>query len=199
MSSFNDIWLQRLRYALTPQFDMYQSLRERLSGQVLEVGFGTGSGAAIYASEVEHVDAIDIDESAVAFANEMYPLENVAWIHADITSKAWWSARKRKGWQLEGGYDFTVMVEALEHVEEWESALENIKILLKDGGYLIMTARNANADLRRKKQHSREWRSEELIEELEVFFPSVYIYDWALQERQPKYTAVTPLIAMAKK
>ena len=190
-NSAHDILWRRMKYSLTPQHDIYQSLRERLMGaSVLEVGFGTGAGVLQYAAAAKQVDAIEIDPGAVHFAQEMFPLSNVRWIEADITN--WYSAEP---------YDFAIMIETLEHIPDWRMALNTITTMLKEGGYLIMSARNANADLRRWKDlHEREWTGKEVLENLGKFFPSVYLYDYTLQEQQDaNLTRLTPLIAIAKK
>ena len=156
---------------------------------MLEVGFGTGAGVIQYAMAAEHVDAIEIDPGAVHFAQEMFPLNNVNWIEADITS-----------WYTTETYDFAIMIETLEHISEWRKALTAIKSHLVPGGQLIMSARNANADLRRWKDlHEREWTAQQLLDNLGIFFPQVYIYDYSLQEQQSNDTRLTPLIAIAKK
>jgi len=179
-----------MKYSLTPQHDIYQSLRERLMGaSVLEVGFGTGAGVLQYAMAAKQVDAIEIDPGAVHFAQQMFPLSNVRWIEADITS--WYSAEP---------YDFAIMIETLEHIQQWRLALTATLAMLKPGGYLIMSARNANADLRRWKDlHEREWTAMQLLDNLGKFFPRVYLYDYNLQEQQDEDTRLTPLIAIAKK
>ena len=188
--AFSSIWLRRLRYMLTPQFDIYQSLREKLMGaKVLEVGFGLGNGTLLYASAAESVDAIEIDSEAVHFAQTMYPMSNVQWIEADITK-----------YVPGNDYDYVVAIETMEHIEDWRAALGMCKFLLKEGGYFIMSARNASADLRRWKDlHEREWTASELLDALEKFFPQVYIYDYTLREQQADTTRLTPLVAVAKK
>lgn len=188
--TFSSIWHRRLKYMLTPQWDLYVSLRERLmDARVLEVGVGTGAGTVIYSSATEHVDGIDIDEGAIHFAQSMYPLPNVTWIQADITKYVPGS-----------GYDFVVAIEAIEHIPDWRAALGMCELVLKPGGYFIMSARNAASDLRRWKElHEREWTASELLDSLGEFFPSAYLYDYTLQEQQPEDTRLTPLIAIAKK
>jgi len=190
MNSAHDVLWRRLKYSLTPQHDIYQSLRERLMGaSVLEVGFGTGAGVLQYALAAKQVDAIEIDPGAVHFAKEMFPLSNVRWIEADITS--WYSAEP---------YDFAIMIETLEHIPDWRMALTAIAAMLKEGGYLIMSARNANADLRRWKDlHEREWTGQQLLDNLGKFFPRVYLYDYTLQEQQANDTRLTPLLAITRK
>ena len=186
----HDVLWRRIKYALTPQQDIYKSLKEKLAGaSVLEVGFGTGAGVLQYAMVANHVDAIEVDPGAVHFAREMFPLSNVQWIEADITK-----------YVPGNNYDFVVMIETLEHVGNWEAALGMCEFLLEPGGYLIMSARNANADLRRWKDlHEREWTAPELLDALGEFFPQVYIYDYTLQEQQADTTRLTPLVAVAKK
>ena len=189
-SQAHGILWRRWKYALTPQHDIYQSLKEKVMGaSVLEVGFGTGAGVLQYAMAADRVDAIEIDPGAVHFAQEMFPLENVRWIEADITH--WYSPEK---------YDFAVMIETLEHIKDWNMALTAIEAMLKEGGYLVMSARNANADLRRWKDlHEREWNASQLLDNLGKFFPRIYLYDYTLQEQQGEDTRLTPLIAIAKK
>ena len=187
----HDVLWRRLKYSLTPQQDIYRSLREKLVGaSVLEVGFGTGAGVLQYAMAAERVDAIEIDPGAVHFAQEMFPLSNVRWVEADITS--FYSANP---------YDYVVMIETLEHVKDYRTALTAIHAMLKDGGSLIMSARNAQADLRRWKDlHEREWTGTELLDNLMQFFgPRVYLYDYSLQDNLDRYTRTTPLIAIATK
>ena len=189
-SSAHDILWGRWKYALTPQHDIYSSLREKVMGaSVLEVGFGTGAGVLQYAMVAEHVDAIEIDPGAVRFAKDVFPLNNVNWIEADITS--WYTAET---------YDYAIMIETLEHISEWRKAVTAIKAHLIPGGYLIMSARNANADLRRYKDlHEREWTAQQFLDNLSIFFSDVNIYDWTLNEQQNNDTRLTPLMAIAKK
>jgi 2-polyprenyl-3-methyl-5-hydroxy-6-metoxy-1,4-benzoquinol methylase len=186
----HDILWRRLRYFLTPQFDIYASLFSRFAGRrVLEVGFGTGGGVLQYASSARLVDAIEIDPGAVDFANKTFPLNNVNWIEGDICT-----------FQTRIRYDAVVMIETLEHIPDYKSALTNIRKLLHPGGDLVMSARNANADLRRWKDlHEREWTSGELVDELRPFFEDVWLYDWSLTDLQTGFTSLTPLVAVARR
>ena len=143
----------------------------------------------LYADKVGHLTGIDINPDAVEFAKAMYPLENVDWVHADILSFA--SPVK---------FSAILAIEVLEHIPEWIDALQNIRSLLVDpGGEFIMSARNANADLRRaKSQHERELTADELVSALEEFFPNVTIYDYTLARIQDRDTRVTPILAICR-
>lgn len=186
----HDVLWRRLRYMLSPQWDIYNSLREKFDNRtVLEVGFGTGAGVLQYASKVKSVDAIEIDPSAVDFAQKAFPLKNVNWIHSDICE---YDTRKR--------YGLAVCVETLEHIPDDRKAIENIRRLMHRNGSLFISARNANADLRRWKDlHERELAAEEFHEFLSRYFEVVDLYDYSLTYRQDTNTTLTPLLAIATK
>jgi 2-polyprenyl-3-methyl-5-hydroxy-6-metoxy-1,4-benzoquinol methylase len=182
------LW-RRLRYMLTPQFDLYKSIAPHMKGKrVLEVGFGTGFGTVQLAQSAMTVTAIEPDTDAVNFAWMVLPLRNVIWLNGDITSQP-----------ATTHYDAVVMVETLEHIADWRKALSNIHGLLKPSGCLYMTARNRNADLRRNELHEREWTGQELANALGEFFLDVKLYDYTLTNELTADTHVTPLIAVARK
>lgn len=88
------------------------------------------------------------------------------------------------------------MVEALEHIEDYNRALENVRALLRPGGKLYITARNANADLRPNGLHLREWTAMEFARVLETHFDRVELWSWDLAQPQDSFTRATPLVAV---
>jgi SAM-dependent methyltransferase len=190
--SMTGILWRRLRYMLTPQFDLYKSIANKVSNKgVFEVGFGTGFGTVQLAKYAKYVTAIEPDADATAFAKQVLPLQNVSWLKADITVN--------ERMFVPCSYDAVVMVETLEHIKDWRKALSNIHGLLKPGGCLYMTARNRNADLRRNELHEREWTATELSNALGEFFLDVKLYDFTLANELTADTHITPLIAVARK
>jgi 2-polyprenyl-3-methyl-5-hydroxy-6-metoxy-1,4-benzoquinol methylase len=185
----HEVMWRRIRYMLSPQWDIYTSLRGRFKGKnVLEVGFGTGAGVLQYCYDARKVDAIDPDPGAVDFAQKSFPVANVDWLLDDIV-----------GYEAPQRYHAVVMIETLEHIPDWRKALENIHSKLVNGGELVMSARNKNADLRRWKDlHEREWDAFELQSALSEYFAEVLLYDYSLSELQEHTTTRTPLVAVAK-
>ena len=186
----NVVW-RRLRYLLSPQWDIYQSIGEYLkpTDRVLEIGFGTGAGVLQYVSSVLSVNAIEIDTDAVDFAISTFPHPSIFWSLNDITEGDYPPV-----------YDIVIAIETLEHIPEWRKALRNIAWSLRPKGQLIISARNKNADLRRWKDlHEREWTAKEFRAALRPFFREVHLYDYTLQHLQGTDTALTPLIAIATK
>lgn len=188
MNWANDILWRRFGYALSPQLDIYKYLAEHLVGKcVLEVGFGTGIGVLQYAPGAKYVCAIEIDPLAVDFAKRCFPVEGIAWMEADVLTFSC------------GLYDAVVMIEVLEHIADWEAALANVVALLNTSGKLYISARNANASLRKNDLHEREWTAPEFRDSLLNYFSSVDLYDYSLSKMLPIDTRQTPLMAVARK
>ena len=189
MSDFAGVMLRRLRYHLSPQWDIYKHIAPRLAGMshVLDVGCGTGFGALQLTPFAKEVWALDVDEEAVKFARDC--MGNVKVIHADITIVP----------IIPDGWDAVLMVEVLEHIEDYNRALRTVRDLLVDGGKLYVTARNANADLRRNDLHLREWTAREFKAALSEHFGDVRLFDYTLEVEQAGDTRMTPLVAVCQK
>jgi len=172
---------------LSPQLDLYSSIAKKVEHQrVLDIGFGTGFGTLQLTRTAKSVVAIETDAEAVAFAQKTLP--GVLWANFSILED--WSA---------GDFDAAVMVEVLEHISDWERALVNVAGLLHPGGKLYISARNANADLRRNEIHEREWTATQFSAALGSVFSDVKLYDYTLEKVQTAGTSATPLIAVATK
>ena len=180
----DDILWRRLPYMLSPQMDIYTHLSRALVGKdVLEVGYGVGLGVLQYANVAKTVFAIDTSENAYQFAKNYLPHPNVSWAVADIT--------------VANGatFDAVVMIEVLEHIEDWQQALQNIKDTLCRRGTLWITARNTNANLRKNDLHEREWSAEQFFSNLRSFFGEVELYKYDLSDVLDFETRQTPRVA----
>lgn len=186
MTSANAVLWRRLRYMLTPQFDIYANLHKVLpkDGTVLEVGFGTGFGVVQYLRSVRWVDAIEIDRDAIDFAEGCFRFPHLKWMHGDIAKEP-----------PHLSYSAAVMIEVLEHIADWESALKNVAAKCD---MLVISHRNANAELRKNDLHEREWTAEELVSNLHKYFPGVTLMDYTLEQVLDTNTRQTPLIAVAR-
>lgn len=172
---------------LTPQFDIYANIHKALpkDATVLEVGFGTGFGVLQYLRSTAWVDAIEIDKDAINFAEGCFQFPHLKWMHGDITERP-----------PDLSYSAAVMIEVLEHIADWDAALRNIAAKCD---MLIISHRNANAELRKNDLHEREWTAEELEDNLYGYFPNVALWDYSLDNILDRNTRQTPLIAIAKR
>jgi len=184
----SDVLWRRLGYMLSPQMDIYKHIAPNVRGRsVLEVGFGTGAATLQLTPYARNVTAIESDAESVGFAKTAFPAQ-ADWQQASILDY-------RPG-EL---YEAVVMVEVLEHIKDYRRALDNIYGLLVPGGSLYMTARNANADLRKNELHEREWTAKEFSNALREYFPRVSLWDYTLTKEQDVDTRMTPLIGKATK
>jgi 2-polyprenyl-3-methyl-5-hydroxy-6-metoxy-1,4-benzoquinol methylase len=171
---------------LSPQLDIYGHIAPKVSGlEVLDVGFGTGFGTLQLSRFAARTVGIESDPEAVEFAYKNLP---GTWYCRDITML-----------YDKEAYDAVTMIEVLEHIPEWKRALENVYNLLRPGGMLFISARNANADLRKNELHEREWRAEEFHSALARYFDRVQLWDYTLNVPLYTDTHQTPLVAICYK
>ena len=179
---------RRLGYFLSPQLDIYKHVAPLVAGKrVLDVGFGTGFGALQLVPCARSVSGIEVDPGAIRFADSYMP--GASWRWGDI---------QRPITHIFQAIDVVLMIEVLEHVIDWQAALRNVRDCLAPGGKLVISARNANADLRKNDLHEREWTAEELVKNISPFFESVVLYDYSLSEEQSLDTRITPIIAVCE-
>ena len=105
-----DLW-SRLRYMLSPQFDIYEQVAKVVSGVVTDIGSGTGFGTHLLARKAEHVIGYEIDSIAMTFAQRAFSNGKVNFYNGDITEG---------GWQ-QHGVDFVIMIDVIENTV-YESA-----------------------------------------------------------------------------
>jgi len=186
----SEVLWRRLGYMLSPQLDIYQAIAECLGEEdaVMDIGFGTGFGTLQLTKTADMVVGVENDKEAVDFANKCLP--GIMWYWGDVS----------RGFDYVGGeYDAIVMIEVLEHVADWRSAIRNVYKMLAPGGTFYISARNANADLRKNELHEREWTAAQLHSSMREYFEDVKLYDYRLEKRQELDTRQTPLLAVCRK
>jgi SAM-dependent methyltransferase len=60
-------------------------------------------------------------------------------------------------WEWEGVYDVVACTEMLEHDDEFWTSLHNMGMVLRSGGYLLLTARGARPGIEGKKHGESMW------------------------------------------
>ena len=174
------LW-NRMKYLLSPQFDIYRVVSKVVSGQVADVGFGTGFGMHLLAQNAE-VIGYEIGESGIEFAQDVFP--NLTFKYGDI----------REG--IEGSFDFVIMIDVIEHIRQDKKALENARKMLKPKGKLILSTPNRLSRYRKSKNHVREYAPKELEGVLKRFYNSVELKDYELKPLVSEY--MNPIIAVCR-
>lgn len=175
------LW-NRMKYLLSPQFDVYQEVVKVVKGQVADIGFGTGFGTHLLTQKADAVFGYEMDGQAVEFAQQVFPMEGLFFRHGDITDG------------IEGHFDFVVMIDVLEHIKHDKQALTSAKSMLNPGGKLIISTPNRLSRYRKSKNHVREYAPKELEGILSRVFDSVELRDHELKPLVNEYE--NPLLAV---
>ena len=129
---------------------------------VLDIACGVGySGAMFIKAGAVYYDGVDINEKLIQYAKNNYSSERINYFVGDICT---YTQTKT--------YDLITCYETIEHVKNYEAAIQNLYSLLKAGGTLLIsspnrtvTSPNCNtlADKPSNEFHIQEFIPEELI------------------------------------
>ena len=159
----------RLKYVLSPQFDIYETVGKVVRDRVADVGFGTGFGTHLLTNKAKEVYGFEIDEDAINFARKVFPFKKLHFDYGDIT----------KG--IDGVFDYVIMIDVIEHIKHDRAALENAKKMLAKGGSLILSTPNRLSRYRKAETHHREYAPKELEGILKRVFVSVELKNYRLE------------------
>ncbi len=101
--------------------------------RVLDLAFGEGYGSKMLATSAASVVGIDIDENAVRHANTKYGSKTLQFIPGSITAVPITD---------DHSFDVIVCFEAIEHIEDQEKLLSEVKRLLRPAGVFIVSTPN---------------------------------------------------------
>lgn len=177
------LW-NRLRYMLSPQFDLYEQIAKHTHGKIADIGCGTGFGTHLLCNGGNTVHAYEIDSDALNFARRAFPSDRVTYNYGNIVNGI-----------DEYDFDFVVMVDVIEHIGSDMLALENACGLLRAGGRLICSTPNRLSRYRKSDNHVREYSPGELRELLGLTFSDVTIKNYKFEEDESMY--INPIIGYA--
>ena len=119
----SDIHYEHLhRYAFASQFVEAK--------KVLDLASGEGYGSFLLSEKANCVVGVDIDQNAIKHSSKKYHKENLQFLQGSICEIP------LKGNKI---FDVIVCFEAIEHIEEQEKLMAEIKRLIKDDGILIIS------------------------------------------------------------
>jgi len=180
------IMWNRLKYVLSPQFDIYEEVAKVVRGVVADVGSGTGFGTHLLTVNAKQVQAFEIDPEAINFAEKVFPLKTLSFHFGDIV----------KGIDTGEGFDFVVMVDVIEHIKYDKKCLQNAKVMLKKHGQLILSTPNRLSRYRKSDNHIREYAPRELEGLLKQVFVSVSLRNHKLEPLASQHQ--NPILAVCR-
>lgn len=183
----------------TNQLKVYQKLRDIATGlTIIDIGCSIGVGANILSHTARHVWGIDVNEEAIKFANDTFARPNLGFNTFNI---------ENLGPRERAKFDMVLMAEVIEHLEDFDTALNNMKTFFheKSIGYITTPNKN-NPDLAKdglpnNELHVREWTSGEFYDLMTKHFEHVVLYSipkldiWSMDETIDGSSQDTPMIA----
>lgn len=103
--------------------------RYRISGHVLDIGAGTGAGYA-FLSRLGETISMEASREAIDYFQQVYP--KAAIFQGSLPDKIDPEIKKSR-------YDLITLLDVLEHIDDDRSSINEIKQLLADNGWLLIT------------------------------------------------------------
>lgn len=180
------IILNRIKYMLSPQFDIYRTIYPQLSGRVADIGFGTGFGMHLFnQSRVKTAVGYETDPDCVKLAGDLFPCGKFKFQLGDIV----------KGVD-DTGFDYITMIDVIEHIKDTKRALMNVKGMLLDHGTVFISTPNRLSRYRKSDNHEREYAPNEFEQILKRVFTNVELRGHDLKPLASDYE--NPMIAVCK-
>lgn len=159
-----DLWNEHVsRYAFASRFAS--------SVRALDLGCGTGYGAAALAQNARQVHAVDRSEEAIAYAREHFRLPN---LHFEISPA-------ESVPHPDSAFELITAFELIEHLEDWRALLREAHRLLAWNGFFLVSTPNkkyyaeARGDAGGNPFHAHEFDHAEFVRELSLIFPEVEV------------------------
>ncbi len=131
--------------------------------RVLDLGSGEGFGAAILAERASTVAGVDVDDRTVEHARLNYAGPTVSFHRASVTDLSLFEAQS---------FDVVVAFEVVEHVDAQELMLTELKRVLTDDGFLIISTPDRWLYTESSGQHNPFHEHELSVDEFESLLRS---------------------------
>ena len=155
-------------------FHRYLAAADLCRGKkVLDIACGEGYGSNILASAAQEVVGMDICKSAIDQARKKYISANISFVCGDAYSIPFPGQ----------SFDCVVSFETIEHLEQPERLIAEIRRVLSPDGFVVLSSPNKKAFDRRNHcengeniYHKKEMESSELVSLMKQFFNNVSEY-----------------------
>lgn len=127
------------RYVFALQFCQYK--------MVLDAACGAGYGTQLLSYVAKYVTGIDKSRAAIEYAQDHYDGPRTAFVLGDVGELVWMD---------KATVDVAVSFETIEHLEKPEAFVEEVAVILKDGGIFLASAPENSGSIHHKKDYTKE-------------------------------------------
>lgn len=152
----------------------YHAAAERIDGDVLEIGTGSGYGVEVIAPHARSFVTLD---KHVPEAGSLLSLPHVRYMQATVPPLPF----------ANGSFDFVISFQVIEHIRRDVDFVREVHRVLRPGGQFIVTTPNAPMSLTRNPWHVREYTADELRDLLARSFSAVEMLGVAGNDRVMAY------------
>jgi len=144
--------------------------------KVLDIACGVGYGSKILVEGgASEIYGCDISEEAIQYAKKKYSHKNIKYEIADSSSLRF----------SDEYFDCIVSFETLEHIQNYNKTLDELRRVLKKNGILIISTPNKDAyndgnEILDNRFHYKEFSKNEFVESLNKRFSTVSIFSQRL-------------------
>ncbi len=153
----------------------YVIAKEKVHGNLLEVGCGEGRGVSLLIPKAEKFSAIDKIEAIVEGLKKKFPEGD--FISGNIPPLPY----------PDNTFDCVVSFQVIEHIADDHLYLKEISRVLKPNGLALITTPNRPMSLSRNPWHEREYTAEELTLLAKKYFSEVEMKGIAGNDKVMKY------------
>lgn len=152
----------------------YHAAAERIDGDVLEIGTGSGYGVEVIAPHARSFVTLD---KHVPEAGSLPCLPHVRYMQATVPPLPF----------ADGSFDFVISFQVIEHIRRDVDFVREVHRVLRPGGQFIVTTPNAPMSLTRNPWHVREYTADELRDLLARSFSAIEMLGVAGNDRVMAY------------
>lgn len=145
--------------------------------KVLDAGCGAGYGSKILATtgQADHVTGMDISNETVEYARHFYGQETITFTQGSVEDMT----------QIEdGSMDVVVSFEVIEHLQDQNAFLNEVKRVLKPDGIFIVSTPNKYTYPEGNPYHTKELYPEEFVTLMNEYYTHVEVYHQSFEFAQ---------------